>query len=65
MIYDIIILNYRYIEAKMTDERKEFGKKLIEIRERKGLRQGWPSRDYTVWIISKWSIYGNYIKQYK
>lgn len=39
MIYDIIILNHRYIEAKMTDERKEFGKKLIEIRERKGLRQ--------------------------
>lgn len=27
----------------MIDERKEFGKKLIEIRERKGLRQGWPS----------------------
>ena len=23
----------------MTDERKEFGKKLIELRERKGLRQ--------------------------
>lgn len=40
MIYDIIILNYRYIEDKMTDERKEFGKKLIEIREMKGLRQG-------------------------
>lgn len=30
----------------MIDERKEFGKKLIEIREMKGLRQGWPSRDY-------------------
>ena len=39
MIYDIIILNHRYIGAKMTDERKEFGKKLIEIREMKGLRQ--------------------------
>lgn len=39
MIYDIILLNHRYIEAKMTDERKEFGKKLIEIREVKGLRQ--------------------------
>lgn len=39
MIYDIIILNHRYIEAKMIDERKEFGKKLIEIREVKGLRQ--------------------------
>lgn len=39
MIYDIIILNHRYIGANMTDERKEFGKKLIEIRERKGLRQ--------------------------
>lgn len=39
MIYDIILLNHIYIEAKMTDERKEFGKKLIEIREVKGLRQ--------------------------
>lgn len=29
MIYDIIILTHRYIEAKMVDERKEFGKKLI------------------------------------
>lgn len=39
MIYDIIILYYRYIEDMMKDERKKFGKKLIEIRERKGLRQ--------------------------
>lgn len=39
MIYDIILLNHRYIEANMTDARKEFGKKLIEIREVKGLRQ--------------------------
>ena len=39
MSYNIIILNHRYIEAKMTDERKEFGKKLIKIREVKCLRQ--------------------------